>query len=397
MVRSVLSLSFFTAVHGWTYTNIADWGTQAAACSATNQSPIDIVTDTLQAASLSYTPQGMPAIPTAVIQNDIEANEHTWEVAIDVNNNATDKYGVVYEGKLYALRQFHYHSPSEHTVNGQHFDMEAHHVHTCYGAGCATPDEDDEILVMGVFLQVGDTANPYLDSFWTDFQGFTPGQEEIIQNLRMPYTEFFPDDKSFYQYIGSTTTPNCIPDVNWLVFQNSVTMSQAQLTAYRSAINVYPQVAGTAASTAPAGVSASWNTALGTNNRPVQALGTRVVHLAQDAAAPSSSSVWPWVVGIALGLGALLAAIGLCMYLNSSEKKPKASRAVKPVKQAPPPVEEQVPLVTPTQAVPQLVAPNLQMLAQPMVQTVPMAATAPLSYAAPTGSMAYAQYGPVIR
>jgi len=31
--------------------------------------------------------------------------------------------------KTYALVQFHFHAPSEHTVNGAHFPMEMHFVH----------------------------------------------------------------------------------------------------------------------------------------------------------------------------------------------------------------------------------------------------------------------------
>lgn len=31
--------------------------------------------------------------------------------------------------KAYVLVQFHFHAPSEHTVNGEHFPMEMHYVH----------------------------------------------------------------------------------------------------------------------------------------------------------------------------------------------------------------------------------------------------------------------------
>ncbi len=36
---------------------------------------------------------------------------------------------IVINGKTYTLKQFHFHTPSEHTFKGKHFPMEAHFVH----------------------------------------------------------------------------------------------------------------------------------------------------------------------------------------------------------------------------------------------------------------------------
>jgi carbonic anhydrase len=35
------------------------------------------------------------------------------------------------ETKLFKLLQFHFHSPSEHTINGRYYDSELHIVHSC--------------------------------------------------------------------------------------------------------------------------------------------------------------------------------------------------------------------------------------------------------------------------
>jgi carbonic anhydrase len=36
-------------------------------------------------------------------------------------------------GKEFGLRQFHFHTPSEHTVEGEHFPLEMHMVHQAEG------------------------------------------------------------------------------------------------------------------------------------------------------------------------------------------------------------------------------------------------------------------------
>ncbi len=46
----------------------------------------------------------------------------------------------------YLLKQFHFHSPSEHTVNGKHFPMEVHFVHQ---------SADGNFAVVGALFEEG--------------------------------------------------------------------------------------------------------------------------------------------------------------------------------------------------------------------------------------------------
>lgn len=41
----------------------------------------------------------------------------------------------VIDSRTFVLKQFHFHTPSEHRINGQHFPVEVHMVHTAEG-GC---------------------------------------------------------------------------------------------------------------------------------------------------------------------------------------------------------------------------------------------------------------------
>jgi carbonic anhydrase len=57
-----------------------------------------------------------------------EVNDHTWEVA-DLHKCAEGgKFKLAWEGTDYILKQFHLHSPSEHTIGGKSFDAETHFV-----------------------------------------------------------------------------------------------------------------------------------------------------------------------------------------------------------------------------------------------------------------------------
>jgi len=382
----------------WTYADTT-WALQGmCGISNPNQSPINIVSAsasstpdaTADATAFNFDAQGFPdsAISNAQ-QSELEVNGHTWEVAWDDHHNATDPYGINIGDKFYRLAQYHYHSPSEHQVDGQHYDMEAHHVHFCDGISCQTNNTDDEILVVAVFMNVGE-PNTYLTSYWNDFSA---SNDVEIQHLGNPYTQFMPADKSYYSYVGSTTTPPCASNVQWLLLQNSVTMSQAQLTAYHNSVNTLPQPAVPAVP--PPGVSAGWINSTKTNNRPVQALGTRVVTLytqppavaaAEDPLNPQTVGGFPWLmVAVALLAAAFLIA-GICLFLN---QKPKAAatRAVKP-KPRPPPQEETVPLMP----APQLHAPNLSMIVQPQ----PLMQAMPQQYstvARPVAMAPYGQYG----
>ena len=62
--------------------------------------------------------------------------------------------------------QFHFHSPSEHTVEGRNYDLEVHFVHYYKGSNA----NGQSVLlgaVLGIFFDTRDnTPNAFLDSLW---------------------------------------------------------------------------------------------------------------------------------------------------------------------------------------------------------------------------------------
>ena len=101
----------------------------------TSQSPVDIA-NTVEA-DLPPLVFDYGATPLVV-----ENTGHTVEVPMPESIGQTRTVG---EDEC-RLDQYHFHAPSEHTLDGESFDAEAHLVHE---------KDDGELAVIGVFFEVG--------------------------------------------------------------------------------------------------------------------------------------------------------------------------------------------------------------------------------------------------
>lgn len=124
-------------------------------------------------------------------------------------------------GMRYELQQFHFHHPSEHTLNGEHFPMEAHLVLKAEGS-------DHSNAVLGVFIKAG-AENAMLDQFW----GQLPrAKAKTVDPVQVNVGDLLPDDRRYYMYEGSMTTPGCPQGVRWFVLESPVEASQAQIDRF---------------------------------------------------------------------------------------------------------------------------------------------------------------------
>lgn len=172
---------------------------------------------------------------------------------------------VEWRDKRFYLKEFHYHSPSEHTVDGNHTDMEVQHVHKA---------DDGELLIIAVFVKVGH-RNRYMGQFWNTFPKHQRGETtaSIVPGWKnlLPYLSFMPFDKSYYYYVGSITRPPCTTHVNWILLQRPVYMSFEQLDAYRMGMSedIERQRQVRFSRDLLYGVNPDWDYNLGSNNRRV--------------------------------------------------------------------------------------------------------------------------------
>ncbi len=179
------------------------------ACSeGKTQSPIDITkVDGVSSAKVELHYQ-----PTKI---KILNNGHSIKVTYDKGS-----YMIV-DGKRYDLLQFHFHSPSEHTVGGKHSAMEMHLVHRSSDGGFA---------VIGVLIEK-DGKNKAFARLWKKLP--EKKGEEYERKATVNVADLLPEDKAFYNYTGSFTTPPCTEGVKWFVLKSKVNLSGHQVKEFR--------------------------------------------------------------------------------------------------------------------------------------------------------------------
>ncbi len=126
-----------------------------------------------------------------------------------------------FDGKDYDLVQFHFHTPSEHRLQGTPFPMELHLVHQ---------STDSAYLVVGVLFVEG-RENEFLSRFIRDIPR-AEGGRKTSKNV-VDLNSALPKNKGFYLYAGSLTTPPFTEGVRWIVFKEPTECAAAQINAFR--------------------------------------------------------------------------------------------------------------------------------------------------------------------
>ena len=127
-------------------------------------------------------------------------------------------------GKQYALKQFHFHRPSEEKINGKAADMTVHLVHA---------DEEGRLAVVAVLLQQGG-ENPLVRELWNHLPK-EKEQEEQLDKVQIDASRLLPSDRSYYTFSGSLTTPPCSEIVAWFVLKHPTTVSAAEIERFSKA------------------------------------------------------------------------------------------------------------------------------------------------------------------
>jgi carbonic anhydrase len=178
-----------------------------------NQSPIDLVADVtsdLPALDFEYYSAGIDEIN----------NGHS----IQQNIKPGSFLRIPDRGVKTELKQFHFHSPSEHTVDGKSYDMEMHFVHA---------DQDGELLVVGILVNEG-KEHPVVSKLWA-FMPETPG-ETSVEPIGIEETDLLPSTREYYAYSGSLTTPPCTEGVKWVVLKTPIEVSAEQIATFKSRV-----------------------------------------------------------------------------------------------------------------------------------------------------------------
>ena len=116
----------------------------------------------------------------------------------------------------FRLLQLHWHTPAEHTIEGEEFAAEVHFVHI---------NERDDLLVVGTAYQLGE-ADAGLQRIIDE----TPpaGEEEGVVPA-VSAADHAPESDGFYHYTGSLTAAPFSEPVQWYVGRSVRTASQRQI------------------------------------------------------------------------------------------------------------------------------------------------------------------------
>lgn len=190
-----------------------------------NQSPIDLsggIDTDLPELSFDYPNRGLVG----------EVNTgHTLQENLKPGNFLTVR------GKRFEAKQFHFHSPSEHRIDGKSFPLAIHLVHV---------SEAGNLVVVGILFEEGE-RNALLDQL----SGFRPPHLPPYTGL-IDHNILISSRREYYTYNGSLTTPPCTEGVYWVVLKNPIFASKEQIDRFRETMGA-------------------------DTNRPVQPLNSRTV------------------------------------------------------------------------------------------------------------------------
>ena len=174
-----------------------------------------------------------PVLEYVAGEAEILNNGHT------IQANAAAGSSLMVDSKTYALAQAHFHSPSEHTVDGVSSPVEVHFVNKT---------TDSQLAVLGVMVIKGEE-----NKAWQPLVDALSVKKDAPVTTELDWAAMLPKDKTTFRYAGSLTTPPCSEGVSWMLFKYPVELSAKQIDAFKSAYSG--------------------------NNRPLQLVGDREVIL----------------------------------------------------------------------------------------------------------------------
>ncbi|CAK7332281.1 unnamed protein product [Dovyalis caffra] len=213
MVRSALSKD---------ETGPANWGRihpEWSSCgNGSMQSPIDLLNERVQVVShlgrlnRSYKPAN------ATLRNrghDMMLNWEDGAGTIEIN------------GTEYVLKQCHWHSPSEHTIDGKRLALEIHMVHE---------SQDGKIAVVGIMYTIG-RPDSFLSSLTEQLQSVAGTNERDTVAGVVDPRKIKIGSRKYYRYIGSLTIPPCSENVLWTIVRKVRTATKEQVRLLRVAVH----------------------------------------------------------------------------------------------------------------------------------------------------------------
>ena len=141
----------------------------------------------------------------------------------------------------YQLKELAFRTPSEHTLEGRHADMEIQLMHL---------DSAGNYAILAIPVTAGARHNAMLERIW-EYLPTSRGIGRFYREVGVNPIFFLPTDRGYYRYTGSLTDPPCSENVTWFVMQKPVELPKHLIDRLRRL--------------------------MGENSRPVQAVNGRTI------------------------------------------------------------------------------------------------------------------------
>jgi len=183
---------------------------------------------------------GLLQSPINILSNQAEVGRHniTLNFTGEVDNIRNLGHTVqldLHEGntitvddKTYEFKQMHFHTPSEHLIDGITYPMELHVVNTLKDQ---SNNETTEYLVIAFLIKMGE-ENLFMARFIDDIPGEGDQKDltdlNILKHSKMGTAENLLKEYC-YHYKGSLTTPPYTESVNWYLMKRIFEASPEQI------------------------------------------------------------------------------------------------------------------------------------------------------------------------
>ncbi|RWR92580.1 alpha carbonic anhydrase 7-like protein [Cinnamomum micranthum f. kanehirae] len=184
-----------------------------SACGEGNmQSPIDLLDEKVEVLHHLGRLNRSYKASKATLKNRGHDIELEWE------NGAGERY---MNGTEYILKQCHWHSPSEHTIDKLHM------VHESI---------DKKIAVVGILYKIG-RPDTFLSELMGDIRKIADRRDAKEEVGMIDPRHIKLGSRKYYRYNGSLTTPPCTEGVIWTIIKKVRTVSREQVKLLRDAVH----------------------------------------------------------------------------------------------------------------------------------------------------------------
>ena len=154
--------------------------------------------------------------------NAVENLGHT--VQLDFKEGST----ITVDNETFEFKQLHFHTPSEHLIDGVKYPMEMHIVNVEENS----EEEETQYLVAGILFKMGPE-----NKFISEFINAIPKEEHSVNKVQsgiVKVSDLFEEEqenitKNYYHYKGSLTTPPYTESVRWYVSKHIFEASPEQI------------------------------------------------------------------------------------------------------------------------------------------------------------------------